>query len=503
MKILTVDKIREADAYTIKNEPIKSVDLMERAGTNCYRWIADRLQNDQKVMVYAGVGNNAGDGLVISRLLADNGYNVEVVILKFSNTFSDDFSINFERLMKQQKVKIQEAENKDQILVPGHDDLVVDAIFGSGLGRPVKGLPSEAIKIINDSCATVVAVDIPSGMYADNITDEKKGAVVHADYTLSLQLPKLAMMMPENENFTGEMVVIPIGLHPEFLRQVETDYHIINQDFGRLLPVRKKFAHKGDYGHALIMAGCYGKMGACVLAAKASLRTGAGLVTAQIPRKGYDIIQTAVPECMTILDNDREILANLPELTPYNAIAVGPGIGVANQTQKLLKLLIQQACQPMVLDADALNILSENKTWLSFLPPNTILTPHPGEFDRIAGKSDTGFHRLEKAKEFASRYAVFIVLKGAHTAICTPGGRVWFNSTGNPGMATAGSGDALTGIITALLAQKLKPFDAATVGVYLHGLAGDIAALKTGHEALIASDVIDALPDAFFELSDM
>lgn len=503
MKILTVDKIREADAYTIQNEPINSINLMERAGTNCYRWIADRLQKDQKVMIYAGVGNNAGDGLVIARLLADEGYDVELVMLKFSSKFSDDFSENLQRLKSQQKVKIKEAEDKDGIPVPGHEDLVVDALFGSGLDRPVKGLPAEAIRIINDSGAAVIAIDIPSGMYADHLTDEKQGAVVHADYTLSLQLPKLAMMMPESGDFTGEMIIIPIGLHPEFLQQVDTDYHMINREFGLLLPFRKKFAHKGDYGHTLVVAGSYGKMGACVLAAKAALRTGAGLVTAHIPRKGYDIIQTAVPECMTVLDNDREIQANLPDLSPYNVIAAGPGIGVASQTQKLLKLLIQQAAQPLVLDADALNILAENKTWLSFLPKNTILTPHPGEFDRLAGKSDNGFQRLDKAKEFASRYEVFVVLKGAHSAVCTPRGRIWFNSTGNPGMATAGSGDALTGIIAGLLAQKLKPFDAATAGVYIHGLAGDIAVLKTGYKSLIASDIINVLPDAFFELSDL
>ncbi|MFO8087193.1 MAG: NAD(P)H-hydrate dehydratase [Bacteroidales bacterium] len=502
MKILTVDKIQEADAYTIKNEPIKSIDLMERAGTNCYQWIAERLQKDQKVMVYAGVGNNAGDGLVISRLLAAEGYKVELVVLKFSDKFSDDFTVNFERLKKQQKVKIHQAELKSQIPVPGSDDLVVDAIFGSGLGRPVKGLPAEAIRIINDSAAVVVAVDIPSGMYADHITDENAGAVIHADYTLSLQMPKLSMMLAGSEKFSGTLVVIPIGLHPAFLQTVETPYQLITSSFRQFIPDRHRFSHKGDFGHALLIAGSYGKMGACVLAAKAALRSGAGLVTAHVPQKGYDIIQTAVPECMTIIDPDQEIQANMPELSPYNVVAVGPGIGKGSQTQKLLKLLIQQAQKPMVLDADALNILAENKTWLSFLPPQSVLTPHPGEFDRLVGKSDNAFQRLEKARDFAQRYQVYLVLKGAFTAVCTPSKHVWFNTSGNPGMATAGSGDVLTGIVAALIAQNLAPFEAATLGVYLHGCAGDIAALDLSETALIASDVIAYLPLAFQELDE-
>lgn len=502
MKILSVDKIREADAYTIQHEPITSIDLMERAGMNCYNWIYKRLTDEQKVMIYAGVGNNAGDGLVIARLLAERGINVELIKLMFTDKCSDDFRINMQRLNEQGVVRITEVADEKNLPVPESDVLVVDAIFGSGLGRPVKGLPGAAISAMNQSEAVVVAIDIPSGMYADKPTDETEGAVVHADYTLSLQLPKYAMMMPENELFVGEINIIPIGLHDDFLAEVKTKNFLITKEPAMLLPERSKFSHKGTYGHALIMAGSYGMMGACVLAAKACLRSGAGLVTAHIPKKGYDIIQTAVPECMVVLDNDKEIQANLPDLSAYSAVAVGPGIGMAAQTQKLLKLLIQQSHQPLVLDADALNILTENKTWLSFLPPNSILTPHPGEFDRLTGKSKSGFERIEKAREYAARYKVYLVLKGAHTAVCTPHGNVWFNSTGNPGMATAGSGDVLTGIIAGLLAQRMHAFDAALLGVYLHGLAGDLAAQDKGLFPLIASDIIDFFPDAFHNLNN-
>lgn len=502
MKILKVDKIREADAYTIKHEPIESINLMERAGSNCFKWIFDRLAEDQKVMVFAGPGNNGGDGLVIGRLLAERDVEVEVVLLKFSKKLSEDCQANLERLREQGKAKVTEAVQDDDIPVPDGDDLVVDAVFGSGLGRPAEKMPATAIKKMNASGAVIVAVDIPSGMFADKVTDEKDGAVVHADYTLSLELPKLAMMIPEAEIFVGELIVIPIGLHPDFLSDVETDYYVTTSHISSILPARSRFAHKGNFGHVLVIAGSYGKMGACVLTSRAVLRSGAGLVTAHVPSKGYNVIQTALPECMTIIDDDPEIQANVPKLDDFDVIAVGPGIGKAEQTQKMLKILIQESSKPMVLDADALNILSENPTWLSFLPSNSILTPHPGEFDRLAGKSNNHLERLEKARSFAKKHSVYLVLKGGITAVCTPQGKIWFNSTGNPGMATAGSGDTLTGIIAGILGLGFRPVDAARLAVYLHGLAGDIAAQRLGEEAMIASDITDCLPDAFFEMME-
>ncbi len=502
MKILTVDKIREADAYTIKHEPIESLNLMERAGINCFKWIFDRLAEDQKVMVYAGPGNNGGDGLVIGRLLAERNVEVEVVLLKFSDKLSADCKANLERLQEQGKAKITEAKADDDIPVPDGDDLVIDAIFGSGLGRPAEKMPATAINKMNASGAVIVAVDIPSGMFADKITDEKEGAVVHADYTLSLELPKLAMMIPEAEIFVGELIVIPIGLHHDFLTKVDTDYHVTTSHISSILPVRSRFSHKGHFGHVLVIAGSYGKMGACVLTSKAVLRSGAGLVTAHVPSKGYNVIQTALPECMAIIDDDPEIQTNIPKLDEFDVVAVGPGLGTAEPTQKMLKILIQEFSRPIVLDADALNILAENPTWLSFLPSNSILTPHPGEFDRLAGKSNNHLERIEKAREFAKKHSIYLVLKGGITAVCTPQGKAWFNTTGNPGMATAGSGDTLTGIIAGILALGFSPFDTSRLAVFLHGLAGDIAAERLGEEAMIASDITDCLPDAFFEMME-
>ncbi len=497
MKILSVEQTRQADAYTISNEPISSTALMERAGTCCYKWIMEHLSPQGKVVVYVGPGNNGGDGLVIARLLSAHNVEVQVVILQFAPRFSDDFLHNLSLLEDLDHVVINRVEAASQLDTPDHQALVIDAIFGSGLGRPVKGLPADAINRINDADATVVSIDIPSGMLADAPTDEDQGAVIHATYTLTLQMPKLAMMMPENETFTGDMQVVSIGLHPDFLASVESDYHYLDSKEPMVqTPVRRKFAHKGHYGHVLLLAGSHGKTGACVLSAKACLRSGAGLVTAFIPKGSYQVLQTAVPECMVETSGDKDLIGDLPGLEKYTVLAAGPGIGQGSKTQKMMKTLLQQAMVPMVLDADALNIIAENTVWMPMIPEGTILTPHPGELDRLAGDSHNHFERLEKAREMAAQYKLYIVLKGAHTAICTPEGKVWFNSTGNPGMATGGSGDVLTGIIAGLMAQGYSRLKAACRGVYLHGLAGDLAAEEHGMEAMMASDIIQALSAA-------
>lgn len=498
MKILNVEQIRQADQYTIKNEPITSTDLMERAGRNCYQWILNQLTLPRKVVVFAGPGNNGGDGLVIARLLSAHNLEVQVVVLQFTSRFSDDFSRNLALLEALEHVVITRVQSGSQLFTPDSRALVVDAIFGSGLGRPVEGLAAQAIERINQSGATVVSIDIPSGMFADTPTDESEGAVVHASYTLTLQMPKMAMMMPENEAFTGQMHVVPIGLHPHFLNTVETDHNYIDS-MNPIIhgPPRKRFAHKGSYGHVLLMAGSYGKTGACVLAARACLRAGAGLATAFVPKSSYQIVQSAVPECMVETASDKDAIGDLPDLDKYTVLAAGPGLGQEGKTQKMIKNLLQKAMVPLVLDADALNIIAHNTIWMLKIPEGTILTPHPGEFDRLAGHSKSHFERVEKAVQMATQYKLYIVLKGAHTAICTPEGKVWFNSTGNPGMATGGSGDVLTGIIAGLLAQGYSRLSAACRGVFLHGLAGDLAAKENGMEAMLASHIIQKLSEAF------
>jgi NAD(P)H-hydrate epimerase len=498
MKILPVAKIREADAYTIANEPIASIDLMERAATKCFRWLHKRVDSKRQVMVFCGLGNNGGDGLVIARLIAEDNLKVVVYVIRHADKCSDDFQINYERLKDLSKIECFDLKEGDAFppIYPG--DVVIDAIFGSGLSKPARDLPAKIIRHINSSEALVVSIDMPSGLFCDDSTDTKAGAVVQADYTLSFQFPKLAFMFAENENLVGEWKVLDIGLKTGFIKQTEIKNFLLTRKMvSGLLKPRTKFAHKGNFGHALLITGGYGKMGASVLASKACLRSGVGLLHTHTPGKGYQIIQTAVPEAMVTIDPDDGHFTALPDLEPFTAIGIGPGIGFHEKTKIALKLLIQNAAVPLLFDADALTILGENKTWIPFIPKNSVFTPHPGEFERLVGKAKNDFDRNRLQREFSVKYGVYVVLKGANTCICGPDGVCYFNSTGNPGMATGGSGDVLTGLITGLLAQKYHPRDACLLGVYLHGLAGDLAAKKQGMEGMIAGDIVEKIGKAF------
>jgi len=497
IKILAVENIRQADQYTIKNEPISSYDLMERASQACVDWIIPFLKKKSKVKVICGLGNNGGDGLAIARLLANRNYEVEVVIISFSTRQSDDFRANLE-LLKEVKCTIQSVSNIIEFPVIEREDIIIDAIFGSGLSKPVKGLVGDCINKINASDSVVISIDIPSGLFADQNSTKEKGHIVMADYTLSFEFAKYAFFIPENNEYVGDWHVLPIGLHPDFINNTKVkNYMLTASSCFQLLKTRNKFSHKGTFGHGLLISGSVGKMGSTVLAAKACLKTGIGLLTTHIPYKGNDILQTAVPEVMVNLDRFENYISEIPDLSNYNAIAIGPGIGTQEQSQNALKLLIQNSDLPIIFDADAINILAENKTWLGFVTPNSILTPHPKEFERLAGKSVNDFERMESLKDFAVKYQVYVILKGAHTAIASPTGECYFNSTGNPGMATAGSGDALTGMILSLLAQNYTPMEACLLGVFLHGYAGDLAAKKVGYESLIASDIIKYIGKAF------
>jgi len=499
LKILSTEQVRNADAYTIANEPIASTDLMERAAGACYKRLKAGLQkNFMRVLIYCGPGNNGGDGLAIGRMLWRDGIDV-LVIVDAEADASPDNSINLERY-RQSGGMIASLSEKPSI---HPDDLVIDAIFGSGLSKPVKGKWTDIISEINESKAIVVSIDIPSGLFSDRPSDPGAGAIIKADHTLSLQFPKLAFMFAENDEFAGDWEVIDIGLHHNFIEsEPAKDYLITSEDVRFIVKPRKKFSHKGSYGHALLITGSQGKTGAAVLASKACLRSGAGLVTAHVPSGGVGIIQTAVPEAMVSADIWEDAFSNLPQLDRFSAIGCGPGISLASKTHNALKLLIQEAQVPLILDADALNILSENKTWLGFLPQGTILTPHPKEFERLAGKIGNSFDRLDVLRKFSVRFHCYIVLKGANTVIATPQGDCYFNPTGNPGMATGGSGDVLTGIITGLAAQGYSQLESCLLGVYLHGLAGDIAASKSGYEALIAGDIIEKMGKAWKALHE-
>ncbi len=502
MKILPIGKIREADKYTIEHEPISSIDLMERAAGSLYERIKPKLSQSQRIMVFAGPGNNGGDGLVLSRLLTSDGFTVVTYIVHFTDRFSDDFNVNLERL-KQLDSKVYHISSRKDIPEIEANNLVIDAIFGAGLNRPAEGIAVMVIDQINQSGAVVIAVDIPSGLFADQFIDSKKHSVVQADYTYSFQFAKLAFLMAENDSFVGRWEIVPIGLHSDFIERVEThDYLLTPEVLRPMLRLRPKFSHKGIYGHALLIAGSKNKLGAALLAAESCLRSGVGLLHIHLPADTAQPIYARLPEAMISYDTSKDYFTHLPDLSGFNAIGIGPGIGTGVETSKALKLLIQDVGFPLVIDADALNILSGNKTWLSFLPPDSILTPHPKEFERLAGKSANSFERLQLQRDFSVRFGLYVVLKGAHTSITTPKGNCWFNTSGNPGMATAGSGDVLTGIILGLLAQGYKPVEAALLGVYLHGLAGDLATEEYGMEATIASDISRHLGKAFGKLKE-
>ena len=501
MKIFSTDQIREADTYTIQNEPIPSIDLMERAATRLYRWVKKRVDKTHQIRIFVGLGNNGGDGLALARLLLKKGYRVKVYVIRYAEKTSADFDINFKRLSDLQDSALSDIKTKGDFPEFQEEDIVIDAIFGSGLARPVSGFIAEVINHLNQSEAVKISIDVPSGLFADSHSDQKKGEIVHADYTLSFQLPKLAFLMPENDGFVGHWEVLDIGLSSEFINNTPADHFLMHKrDIRPMLKARKKFDHKGTYGHALLIAGGYGKMGAAILASRACLRSGVGLLHTHVPKAAIQIMQTATPETMLSIDRYDNYFSEIPDLSPFNAVGIGPGLGMEHQSQMALKLLIQEYPNPIVFDADALNILSGNKTWLSFLPKGSILTPHPKEFERLVGKWTDDFEKLKLLKEFSFKYNVYIVLKGAYSATCFPDGKIYFNSSGNPGMATAGSGDVLTGLITGLLAQGYSPGQAAVIGVYIHGLAGDMAEKKKGQEALVASDITEFIGKAFQKL---
>jgi NAD(P)H-hydrate epimerase len=452
-------------------------------------------------MVFTGPGNNGGDSLALARMLAGAGYVVEDYFLRFTDKISNSCRINLERLEKTGKVPVKMIRSEEELPEVTSGVLVIDGIFGSGLTRPLRGLPEKAVARINASGAAVVAIDVPSGLFGEDNTENDPEKILKADYTLTFQFPKLSFFFPENEAFTGEWVVLDIGLHPDIIAATPTPYHYLTvADVAGWIRPRKKFSHKGTYGHAMLISGSCGRMGAAVLASRGCLRSGVGLLTVHVPRLGNDILQTAVPEAMLESDQSDILFSEVPDLTPYSAVGAGPALGTRSNSQKALHALITTAKTPLVLDADALNMLAMHPEWYEELPEGTVLTPHPKEFERLAGPAVNGYERVHKALDFAVKYKVIVVLKGAHTAIASPAGEVWFNMTGNPGMATAGSGDVLTGIILGLLAQRYDPFDAARIGVFIHGLAGDRAREERGEEALIASDIIENMGKAFQEV---
>lgn len=499
MKILNAEQIRQLDAHTIANEPVASIDLMERAALAFVSWFTGLFTpEDGPVWIACGTGNNGGDGLAIARLLHQRFYSVEAAIFAISPNPTPDFQTNLERLQAIRSVPVRQFGMGDPFPpVPGNA-ILIDGIFGSGLNRPVEGYWAGLIEHLSRHPGIKAAIDIPSGLFADR---PGAGAVFRADHTLSFELPKLAFFIPENHPYVGSWAVRSIGLDKGFIERQETHYQLLTPGLARsLVRERHTFDHKGTFGHALLVMGSYGKAGAAILAARACLRTGCGLVTVHAPKCAYPILQVAFPEAMVSVDQHDFIFTEHGNLHLFKAIGVGCGIGMNRLTAQGFRELLADAEVPMLIDADGLNILAENPQFWEVVKPGTVLTPHPREFDRLFGEAADGFARLDRLRQKAKEKKVCIVLKGAYSSIAFPDGACYFNPTGNPGMGTGGSGDVLSGMITSLLAQGYAPQDAALLGVYLHGLAGDLAAAEWQQEALLASDIVKFIGKAFKKL---
>lgn len=499
MKILSIEQIKAWDEFTIKNEPISSIDLMERAANSCIRHIIKDIPLETEFVIFCGKGNNGGDGLSITRQLLLRGFSAKAIVVNYTENSSADFKINLERLIefKQECISYIDKEEQLKKIILDDSTIIIDALLGTGVNKRIEGLLASTVNFINNSHKKIISIDIPSGLYTDT-ENHRDDVIVRSSLTLTFQLPKLSFLFAQNQDFVQQFEVLDIGLSLDFLAKQHTPYYFTSKkDIQPLLKYRGKFSHKGKYGHALLIAGSYGKMGAAVIAAKACLRSGAGLLTVHVPQKGVDVLQSSIPEAMVSIDKNEKVITETPKLDIFHAVGIGPGIGTEVDTESVLKHLFNFSSQPMVIDADGLNALSKNKTWLAFLPPNTILTPHVKEFDRLTNTHESDFERLKSAKEFSLKYNCIVVLKSAFTQIVMPDGNTFFNSTGNAGLAKGGSGDTLTGIILGLLARGYNAPQAALIGVYVHGLSADICLKKINMESLLASDVIEKLPKAF------
>jgi ADP-dependent NAD(P)H-hydrate dehydratase / NAD(P)H-hydrate epimerase len=506
MEIFSAEQIRAWDEYTLQHEPIASTDLMERAAASCVSWLENAGYPGRSFSIYCGKGNNGGDGLALARMLSSLDYAVTVHILEFGHIGTEDFQANL-ALLHQCPVEVRFVQGEEHFhpIPPG--DILIDALLGSGLNRKLDGVTALLVEHLNRSGNEIISIDIPSGLFVSR--SSRGNTIVRATHTLSFQVYKPAFLMPENEAWVGAVHILDIGLHPGFLQKTSGEAELLDPAIiGAIYKPRNNFANKGNFGHALLITGSYGKIGAAVLSGRSCLKTGAGLVTILVPGCGYTILQTTLPEAMVLTDDDAKVHTALPPaenksggtntvLDNYSVIGVGPGLGQDPRTITFLGDLLRRYRKPMVVDADALNILGAHPELMELLPPYSILTPHPKEFERLFGSSPDDYARLDKAREMARKHQIIVVLKGHYTFIAMPGGKSYFNSTGNAGMAKGGSGDVLTGILTALLGQSYSPGEAALLGVYLHGLAGDLAAAADSQESMLPTDLTNHLGKAF------
>ncbi len=503
MKILPTNIIKVLDKQIIATESIESIDLMERAAIALSNAIMERWHNDMPVVIFAGPGNNGGDALAIARFLAENDYAIEVYLFNTANNLSVECQINKQRIEEVSNINFHEITNQFTPPILTRDTLVIDALFGAGLNKPLSGGFAAVVRHINASQATVVSIDIPSGLMGEDNSTNIKANIVRADVTLSLQFPKLAFLFAENESIVGDWDVVDLNIDNDIIDDIETNYNLIDiEEVKSYIKPRSKFSHKGNYGHALLVAGSYGMAGAAVLSAKACMRSGTGILTVHSPYANNCILQTTVPTAIIENDIQEKEWGEYIDTSKYQAIAIGPGIGQSALTEMVLIDQINECQSPMILDADALNIIANNKNLLNNLPEKSILTPHPKEFERLVGKCQNSYERLMKGSELAKSANIYIVLKGAFTTIITPDSKFYFNPTGNAGMATGGSGDVLTGIMLALMAQGYSSEQVCKISTFVHGLAGDLACQKIGDIGMNACDIVSYLHKAFRLISE-
>lgn len=500
MKIFSGEQLYAADKATIKRQQLAPTLLMERAGEQVYNWLHSRMQGAQvPVRIFCGIGNNGGDGLVLGRKLIESGYNVHTYVVNCSDKRSKNFLTNYDRIKNVTKNWPTLIKSEEDFPEIHRDDVVVDAIFGIGLNRCMDGWVKGLIVHMNTAGAFILAIDVPSGLYPNTAIEDPE-AIIRANHTLTFQFPKLSFFMPQTGTYTQTWEALNIGLDEQYIQETPSIANYLTKGYVLQWYVpREKFSHKGDYGHCMVIGGSYGKIGAIHLSAKAALKTGAGLATAYVPSCGYQILQTNLPEAMLLTDTNEEVIHSFPKAESKFTYVVGMGMGTAKETAQGFKTFLEGVQHPVVLDADAINILAQHKDMHSLVPPGSILTPHEGELKGLIGEWTDDFNKLKLAQDWAKAHQCVIVIKGAHT-LTVFSDTVFVNASGNPGMATAGSGDVLSGMIAGFLAQKYEPWQAAAMGVYLHGSAGDLAVNKQGYQAIIASSIVDTIGEAFIKL---
>ncbi len=493
LNLLTSDQIRQADEYTIRQRPIKSIDLMEKASLAFTEaFIKNYPDNKKNICVYCGTGNNGGDGLAIARLLAKSGYRVQARVARFSGKSSDEFEGNLARLMSV-GVLIDEFRKVAEI-TDEKADIIIDALIGSGLNKALEGEWLTLVEWLNSLGKPVVSVDIPTGFKSEGPVSQHD-VTIKSDLTISFQRPKINFLLPESALCIKRFEVVDIGLDEEFIESIDSPYRLLtDKDVSVRLKHRNPFSHKGTYGHALIIAGALQTMGAALLCSEACLNSGAGLTTACIPEEGLNALNIRTPEVMAALRYANVLPADL-DWDKYKSIAIGPGLGTSVESKEILAATLSNFKHPIVIDADAINLISLNPELIFYVPKSSVFTPHIKEFDRLFDAHTTWWDRLQTGMSKSVEYQCVIVLKNRYTIIFTPDGKCTFNPTGTPAMASGGMGDVLTGMIASFMAQGCKPEDAAILAVYLHGKAGEELVAKAGVAIVTASKLVGHIPE--------